>query len=130
VKGLHCPIQDIVIQGNLTITKLDELVSFIVSCSKTRIYENLNLSKEIQQMSVKFPGLVWDPETRQLLIHAESSGRAFVISIKQGYPSLGWQSFEFIGIEPSHGDSEIELWQDKIAQSQVKSLLELLRLLD
>lgn len=109
---------------------MDELVSFIVSCSKTRIYEVINLSKEIHQLSDKFPGLVWDPETRQLLIHAESSGRAFVIGIKQGYPSLGWQSFEFVGIEPSQGDSEIELWQDKIAQSHVKSLLDLIRLLD
>lgn len=127
---MHCPIQDIVIQGNLTISKLDELVSFIVSCSKTRIYENVVLANEIAQLSVKFPGLVWDPETRQILIHAESSGRAFVIGIKQGYPSLGWQSFEFIGIEPSHGDSEIELWQDKIQQTQVKTLGDLILFLD
>lgn len=127
---MHCPIQDIVIHGNLTITKLDELVSFIVSCSKTRIYENVALSKEIEQLSVKFPGLIWDPETRQLLIHAESSGRAFVIAITQGYPNLGWQSFEFVGIEPCQGDSEVELWQDKIQQSQVKTLVDLIRILD
>ena len=109
---------------------MDELVSFIVSCSKTRIYENVSLGQEISKLSVKYPGLVWDPETRQILIHAESSGRAFVISIKQGYPSLGWQSFEFVGIEPSQGNSEIELWQDKIMQTQVKTLEELISLLD
>ena len=118
------------IHGNLTITKLDELLSFIVSCAKTRIFENLALEEEISQLLKTHPGLVWDPETRQILIHAETSGRAFVIGIRQGYPSLGWQAFEFDGIEPCQGDSEIELWQDKIIQAQVNSLKDLVSLLD
>lgn len=112
VKGIHCPIQDLVIHANLTATKLDEVISAIVTGTRSRIFEVVALQKEIEELSSKYEGLVFDPETRELLIHAEASGRAFVIRVKHGYPTSGWQGLEVVGIEPAlQGSSELELWQ-------------------
>ncbi len=66
----------------------------------------------MDQLSGKLDGFVFDPETRECLIHIESTGRAFVIRIKTGYPTLGYQGLDIVGVEPAlQGESEIELWQ-------------------
>ena len=130
---MQCPINDVVIHANLSFSKVDEVVSHIVMGARSRIYETKALEDEISKLSDKYEGLIYDPEMRELLVHVESTGRAFVIRVKQGYPStLGWQgSLEVVGVEPAlQGHSEVELWQDKVISDRISSLSDLIPLLE
>ena len=130
VKGMHCPVQDIVLLANKTFKKMDQLVSFIVHHCRMRILEYFALEKELKTLIEQNDAILYDSESRQVLFHAES-GRTFVIYLKQGYPFTQWDGMEVIGVEPAlEGASEVELWHDKLISNKVASISQLVTLLE
>ncbi|KAJ3323938.1 hypothetical protein HDV06_000914 [Boothiomyces sp. JEL0866] len=106
---------------------LNEAIGTSVTLLNNRVKNYLERKREME--IVVENGGIYDDELLELLVQAES-GRAFVLKIDPNYPLSGLEHIKVVGIEPQEYDDEKQVWTEKIKNMDIKTVTELLPLLE
>ncbi|KAJ3274487.1 Origin recognition complex subunit 5 [Terramyces sp. JEL0728] len=106
---------------------LNEAIGTSVSVLNNRVMNYLNRKREMEIIVQN--GGIFDDELLELLVQAES-GRAFVLKIDPNYPLSGLENIKIVGIEPQEDDDEKLVWTEKIKSMDLKTISDLLPLLE
>ncbi|KAJ3310346.1 Origin recognition complex subunit 5 [Boothiomyces sp. JEL0838] len=106
---------------------LNEAIGTAVTLLNNRVKNYLSRKSEMQVIVEN--GGIFDDELLELLVQAES-GRAFVLKLDPNYPLSGLEHVKVVGIEPQEYDDEKSVWTEKIRAMDIKTVTELLPLLE
>ncbi|KAJ3261545.1 hypothetical protein HK103_005383 [Boothiomyces macroporosus] len=106
---------------------LNEAIGTAVTLLNNRVKNYLSRKSEMQVIVEN--GGIFDDELLELLVQAES-GRAFVLKLDPNYPLSGLEHVKVVGIEPQEYDDEKLVWTEKIRAMDIKTVTELLPLLE
>lgn len=87
-----------------------------------RVRNVVRREKEIEELCEANDGISYDPESREVMVHVDATGRTFVVRLSEGYPWTGAEGIEVVGVEPKMTDvADEDEDEDELVTWKVRS---------
>ncbi|KAJ3011383.1 hypothetical protein HKX48_006862 [Thoreauomyces humboldtii] len=138
----HCPIADILDTANIACPTLESMLRYVTKHVPVRMRNLVDREDEMKILCappdplatdhddvVAASSVSYDPQSREVMVHADATARTFVLGLHEAYPWAGGaDGITVLGVEPREGD-EVAEWIERLRTSSVRKLGELVPLL-
>ncbi|TPX58597.1 hypothetical protein PhCBS80983_g03033 [Powellomyces hirtus] len=144
----QCSIADILLTANTQHKSLEGMLRHLTQHVPLRVRNLTEREREMEALAAlavehehdiehmednnPYTGVSYDPETRQVMVHVDATGRTFALRLDENYPWAGADGIRVVAVEPRVGDEsmdEAEEWTTKCRTSGVRTVKDFIPLL-